>query len=333
MRRRDLITLSGSIAAAMLLRPVAARAQQPAGLRHIGLLMAQNETNAEVQGWVAVLREGLEKLGWVEGRNIHFEFRWTGSNADLMRRGAEELIALQPDLIVTSSSPTTAILLQLTRTIPVLFTNIVDPVGQGFVASLSHPGGNATGLVNLEVSMAGKWIELLKEVMPRLARVVVPYNPASAPYADLYLNYFKSAAPPLRVEVIVAAVADMAAFETVAATQAREPNTGFILMPSAFMSGHTGEIAALMTQHQFPAIYTTRDFAKAGGLLAYGNDIADNYRRAATFVDRILKGEKPSDLPIEFPVKFALIINVKTAKALDLSVPPTLLATADEVIE
>jgi putative ABC transport system substrate-binding protein len=333
MRRRDLITLSGSIAAAMLLRPVAARAQQPAGLRHIGLLMAQNETNAEVQGWVAVLREGLEKLGWVEGRNIHFEFRWTGSNADLMRRGAEELIALQPDLIVTSSSPTTAILLQLTRTIPVLFTNIVDPVGQGFVASLSRPGGNATGLVNLEVSMAGKWIELLKEVMPRLARVVVPYNPASAPYADLYLNYFKSAAPPLRVEVIVAAVADMAAFETVAATQAREPNTGFILMPSAFMSGHTGEIAALMTQHQFPAIYTTRDFAKAGGLLAYGNDIADNYRRAATFVDRILKGEKPSDLPIEFPVKFALIINVKTAKALDLSVPPTLLATADEVIE
>jgi putative ABC transport system substrate-binding protein len=333
MRRRDFITLSGGVAATSLLAPFAARSQQPGGLRHIGLLMAQSESNPEVQSWLAALREGLGKLGWSEGRNIHFEFRWAGSDAAAMRKGGEELVALQPDLIVTSSSPTTAILLQLTHTIPILFTNIVDPVGQGFVTSLSHPGGNATGLVNLELSMAGKWLELLKEVMPRLARLVVPYNPATAPYADLYLNYFKTTASPLGVEVIAAAVADMAAFETVAVTQAREPNTGFILMPSAFMSGHSGESAALLTQHQLPAIYTTRDFAKAGGLLAYGNDIADNYSRAATFVDRILKGEKPSDLPIQFPVKFALIINLKTAKALGLAIPPTLLATADEVIE
>jgi putative ABC transport system substrate-binding protein len=330
MRRREFISLIGGAAASW---PLAARAQQPAGLRHIGLLMVQREDNPDVQSWLAALRDGLDKLGWSEGRNIHFEYRWAGSDAGLMRKGAEELVALQPDLILTSSSPTTGILLQLTRTIPILFMNIVDPVGQGFVASLSHPGGNATGLVNLEVSMAGKWVELLKEVVPRLARVIVPYNPATTPYADLYLNYFKSTAPPLGAEVVAAPLADMAAFEAIAATQAREPNSGFILMPSAFMSGHTGESAALMTQHRLPAIYTTRDFAKAGGLLAYGNDIADNYRRGATFVDRILKGEKPSDLPIEFPVKFALIINIKTAKALGLGIPPTLLATADEVIE
>jgi putative ABC transport system substrate-binding protein len=332
MRRREVIALIGGAAAAAL-RPPAAYAQQPSGLRYVALLMAQSESNAEVQGWLAALRDGLGKLGWIEGKNIRFEFRWTGSDAELMRKGAEELVALQPELIVSSSSPTTAILLQLTHTIPVVFMNIVDPVGQGFVASLSHPGGNATGLVNLELSMAGKWIELLKEVMPRLTRVVVPNNPATTPYAELYLNYFKSTAPPLGVQVIAARVDDMAAFATVAAAQAREPNTGFVLMPSAFTSGHTGEIATLMTQHRLPAIYTSRDFAKAGGLLAYGNDIADNYRRGATFVDRILKGEKPSDLPIEFPVKFALIINLKTAKVLGLGVPPTLLATADEVIE
>jgi putative ABC transport system substrate-binding protein len=333
MRRRDFIALGSSASAAALFRPRAARAQQPPGLRRMALLMAQNETNPEVQAWIAALRDGLAKLGWIEGHNIHFEFRWTGSNAELMRRGAEELVALQPDLIVSSSSPTTALLLQLTHTIPILFMNIVDPVGQGFVASLSRPGGNATGLVNLELSMAGKWIELLKEVMPHLTRLVVPYNPASTPYANLYLSYFKSTAPSLGVEVIAAPVADLAAFETLAAAQAREPNTGFVLMPSAFMSGHTGEIATLLAQHQLPAIYTSRDFAKSGGLLAYGNDIADNYRRAATYVDRILKGEKPSDLPIEFPVNFALIINLKTAKALGFSIPPTLLATADEVIE
>jgi putative tryptophan/tyrosine transport system substrate-binding protein len=329
IRRRQFIATLGGVAGAW---PLVARAQ-PADLRHIALLMAQNETNAEVQSWVAALRDGLGKLGWVEGHNIHFEFRWTGSDADLMRRSAEKLVALHPDLIVSSSSPTTAILLQLTHTIPILFMNIVDPVGQGFVTSLARPGGNATGLVNLELSMAGKWIEFLKEVMPHLARVVVPYNPATTPYAELYLNYFKSTAPPLGVEVIAAPVADMAAFETVAGAQARESNTGLVLMPSAFMSGYTSEIAALLVKNRLPAIYTSRDFAKDGGLLSYGNDIADNYRRGASFIDRILKGEKPSDLPIEFPVKFALVINLNTAKALGLGIPPKLLATADEVIE
>jgi putative tryptophan/tyrosine transport system substrate-binding protein len=330
MKRREFIALLGGTAAAW---PLTAGAQQSTTLRHIAFLMAQNETNAEVQGWLAAFREGLEKLGWTEGRNIHFEFRWAGSDQDLMHRGAEELVALQPDVILSSSSPTTAILLQLTRKIPVLFMNIVDPVGQGFVASLSRPGGNATGLVNLELTMAGKWIELLKEVAPSLTRAVVPYNPATAPSAELYLSHFKSMSSSLGVEVIAAPVADMDEFKAVVAAQARESNTGFVLMPSAFMSGHSQETAKLMLQNQLPAIYTTRDFAKFGGVLSYGNDIADNYRRGASFIDRILKGEAPSDLPVEFPVKFALIINLKTAKALGLTVPATLLATADEVVE
>ena len=329
MQRRNFIKLLGGAAA----WPLAASALQRAGLRHVALLMAFNEKDAQAQVWLAALREGLGKLGWVEGHNIQFEFRWAGVDPELMRRQAKELIALQPDLIASSSSHSTGLLLQLTQTIPIVFMNIVDPVGQGFVASLSRPGGNATGLVNLEPSMAGKWVELLKEVMPSLARVVVPYNPASAPFADLYLNYFQSTATTLGITIAAVPLADMSTFETIAATQAREPNTGFVLVPSAFMTGHVHEIATLMVQHHLPALYITRDFATFGGLISYGNDVADNYRRAAKFVDRILNGEKPSALPVEFPVKFELIINLKTAKALGLSVPIHLQQIADEVIE
>jgi putative ABC transport system substrate-binding protein len=328
MRRRKFIILIGGAAATW---PLAARAQQSAAPRRIGLLMAWNEDNPAVQSWLVAFREGLGKLGWTEGRNIKLEYRWTGNDMNLMQQGAEELVASQPDLIFSSSSPTTALLLTQTRTIPIVFANIVDPVGQGFVKSLSRPGGNATGLVNLEASMAGKWVELLKEVMPRVARVVVPFNPASAPYADFYLNYFKSTAQSLGVEIIASPVADIAAFESFVAAQAREPNTGLVPMPSAFMTGH--EIVAAITRNNLPAVSFNREFAKAGGLMSYGNDVTDNYRRSATFVDRILKGEKPSDLPVEVPVKFELIVNLKTAKALGLDVPPTLLATADEVIE
>src|SRR5262245_37787091 len=330
MRRRDFIKVMAGLVAAW---PFAAGAAEPTGLRHIALLMAQSKDNAEAEAWLAALREGLEKLGWSEDRNIHFEFRWAGSDMELMQRQAKELLALQPDLIFTSSSPIIGALLRLTQTIPIVFPNIVDPVGQGFSTSLSRPGGNATGLVNLEPSMAGKWIELLKEVMPRVARVVIVYNPASSPYAGLYLNYFKSTATHLGVEVITAPVASMSEFETIAATQAREPNTGFVLLPSAFMSGYAREIGALMAQHQLPAVSYARDFAISGGLLAYGNDIADNYRRAAKFIDRILKGEKPADIPIEFPVKFSLVINLKTAQALGLVVPTHLQQLAEEVIE
>jgi putative tryptophan/tyrosine transport system substrate-binding protein len=329
MKRREFITLLGTAAA---LRPLAVRAQQPARLRQIGFLMSWNLGDPEVESWLAAFRAGLEKLGWTENRNVHFEFRWVGTDLTRTQEAAEELVALQPDLIFSSSSPSTAILLQQTHTIPILFANIVDPVGQGFVKSLSRPGGNATGLVNLEPSMAGKWVSLLKEVVPHLSRVAVPFNPASAPYADLYLNYFKSTAQSLGVEIVASQVADMTAFENFTDAQ-RQENTGFIPMPSAFTVMYTKEIVSLMAGDNLPAIYFNRSATKAGGLLSYGNDVSENYRRAAIFVDRILKGDKPSDLPVEFPTKFELAINLKTAKALGLTVPDKLLATADEVVE
>jgi putative tryptophan/tyrosine transport system substrate-binding protein len=330
MRRRDFIKgIAGSAAA----RPFAARAQQPTtGVRRIAVLMAFNEDSPEAQSRLVAFREALDQLGWKEGRNIKFEYRWTGSeDRNLMRQAAKELVALHPDLIISSSSPTTALLLAETRTIPIVFVNIVDPVGQGFVTSLSRPGGNATGLVNLEPSVAGKWVELLKEVAPNVARIVVPINLASAPFADFYLNHFRSTAHNLAVEIIPSQVADIAAFEKLVSAQARESNTGFIPMPSSFMTGH--EIAPIFMRNNVPAVSFHPQFVRDGGLMSYGNDINDNYRRSAVFVDRILKGEKPSDLPVQMPVKFELLVNLKAAKALGLSIPEQLLATADEVIE
>jgi putative ABC transport system substrate-binding protein len=328
VRRREFIMLLGGAAA----WPLAARAQQPERVRRIGILMNLASDNPEAQARIGTFREALAKLGWADGRNIQFVYRWAPTPT-LREQGARELVGLRPDLILSSSSPTTALLLQQTHTIPILFVNIVDPVGQGFVASLSRPGGNATGLVNLDTSMAGKWLELLREMMPRLTRVAVPFDPTSSSYADLYLDYFKSTAPSFGIEVIAEQIADMAAFETFAVAQGRELNTGFVPMPSIFTGGHLVEIAAILVRHRLPAIFSDRAFAQAGGLLSYGNDVADNHRRAATFADRILKGEKPSDLPVQFPVKFELVINLKTAKALGLGVPATLLARADEVIE
>jgi ABC-type uncharacterized transport system substrate-binding protein len=331
VRRRDFMTFLGCAVTAW---PLAARAQQSPGLRRVAVLLVYDESNPAAQDLLAAFRESLARLGWKEGENIRFEYRWVATDVNLMQRAAQDLVALQPDLIfVPGSSSATAFLVKQTHTIPIVFANIVDPVGQGFVASLSRPGGNVTGLVNLETSMASKWLELLKALVPSLARLVVPFNPATAPYADFYLNYFKSAAPSFGVEVVAAPIADMAAFESFAAAQAREPNTGLIPMPSIFMSAHVSEIAAILARYRLPALYPLRAYAEAGGLLSYGNDRNDNYRRAATFVDRILKGEKPSELPVEFPTKFELVINRKAAKALGLTIPPSLLATADEVIE
>ena len=330
MRRREFIALVGSAAVA---NPIAVRAQQPIHLRQIGLLIGYEESNPQAKSWVAAFRESLAKLGWTEGQNVKFEDRWVGTDTNRIQQAGKELVALQPDLIVAGSSPITLSILRQTRTIPIVFVQVIDPVAQGFVESLSRPGGNATGLVNLETSMTGKWLELLKEVMPSLARVAVPFNPAAAPYADLYLNYFKSAAPPLGIEIIGGAVSDFAAVDTFVAAQAREPNTGIIPMPSSFTSGNIGEMAAIMVRHRLPSLYVIRAFAEAGGLLSYGNNIEDNYRQAATFVDRILKGDKPGELPVQFPTKFELAVNLKTAKILDLRIPQQLLAVADDVIE
>jgi putative tryptophan/tyrosine transport system substrate-binding protein len=331
MKRRQFLAL---IVGSANFWPFAIRAQQPAEPRHLGILLSYEEGNPAAQRLLAAFREALAKLGWTEGKNIKFEYRWVGTDTNLMQSAAKELVALRPDVIVVpGSSPITAYLLQQTHIIPILFINIVDPVGQGFVASLSRPGGNATGLVNLETSMAGKWLELLKAIMPRVARAVIPFNPPTSPYADLYLNYFKSTAPSFGIEVISAPIVDVAAFEAVVDAQAGNPNTGIVAMPSAFMSAHAGEFAEITTRYRIPTIYSLRSFAEAGGLLSYGNDIIDNYRRAGAFVDRILKGEKPSELPVQFPTKFELVINLKTAKMLGLTVPLTLQASADKVIE
>ena len=252
---------------------------------------------------------------------------------NLLQRFAKEIVAAKPDVIFSSSSPTTRMLKQETSTIPIIFGNIVDPVGQGFVASMARPGGNVTGFVNLEASVTGKYIELLKEIAPRVARMAIFYNPATAPYHEIYLKPFTAAAASLGVESIAAPVRDLVDLETVMAAQAREPNGGLISMPDGFAAANHKEIVALAARYRLPAVYSTLASARVGGLLAYGNDIADNYRHAATYIDRILKGEKPADLPVQFPVKFELVINLKTAKALGLTVPDKLLAAADEVIE
>jgi len=329
--RRELLAVLGGVAAAW---PLAARAQQTGRVRRIGVLMMYAESDAQAQNLVAVFREGLRQLGWLEDHNVRLDYRWATSDSETIQRlFARELVALQPDLILSSSTPTTALLLQQTRSIPIIFATGSDPVGSGFVASFARPGGNVTGFLNFEGSMAGKWLELLKEIAPRVARVAIFFNPSAAPYAQIFLNPFKAAAASLGMQAIVAPVRDMTELDTVIAAQARDPNSGLMVMPDGFMFAHLAEIASLAARYRLPAVSSYRAFAKAGGLLSYGNDIPDNYRRAAAYADRILKGEKPSELPVQFPVKFELVINLNTARALGLEVPPTLLARADEVIE
>jgi putative ABC transport system substrate-binding protein len=330
MRRRAFITLLGGAAAAW---PLAARAQQAERMRRIGVLMSASEHDPEYQADMAAFREGLRKLGWTDGRNIRIDTRWGAADAESMQAFAKELVALQPELIVSQSTPTTAALLQETRTIPIVFAQVVDPIGSRFVASLARPGGNATGFVNLEPTMAGKWLELLKEIAPRVKRVAILFNPTTAPFAEYFLNPFKAAAPSFAVEATAAPVHDASAIEAVVAALAREPNGGLIVMPDSFLNAHRAEVTSLAARHRLPAVYPFRMFAEGGGLLSYGNDVLDQYRRAATYVDRILKGAKPSELPVQAPVKFELVINLKTARALDLDVPVQLQQRADEIIE
>jgi len=330
VRRREFITLLGGAAAAW---PMAARAQQGERMRRIGVLMAYAEGDREGASFVATFREGLQQLGWAEGRNIRIDFRWAALDAELMERFAKELVALQPDIILSNTTPTTTALLQQTRTIPIVFVLVADPVGSGFVASFPRPGGNATGFTNIEPTMPSKWLELFKEIAPRIARVAALFNPATARYAEYYLGPLKAAAASFAVEASAAPVQDISEIEPIIAAQAREPNGGLIVMPDSFTVAHRTEITLLAARYSLPALYPFRLFTELGGLLSYGNDLTDQFRRAATYANRILKGTKPSELPVEAPVKFELVINLKTAKALGLEVPPTLLARADEVIE
>jgi putative ABC transport system substrate-binding protein len=331
MRRRDFVALLGGGAAAAW--PLAARSQQGERMRRIGVLVPFPESEPVAQARVAAFREGLQKLGWTEGRTIRIDTRWGALDAEAMQRFAKELVGLQPDLILSQSTPNTAALLQQTRTIPIVFVQVTDPVGSGFVASISRPGGNVTGFITMEQTMAGKWLELLKEIAPRVNRVALLFNPATAPFAEFYLNSFKAAAASFAVEAIGAPVRSTSEFEPVIAEQVREPNGGLIVMPDIFMTGHRSEITLLAARYRLPAVYPFRYFAQIGGLLSYGNDPVDLVRRAATYADRILKGEKPSELPVQAPVKFELVINLKTAKALGLDVPWILQQRADEVIE
>jgi putative ABC transport system substrate-binding protein len=250
-----------------------------------------------------------------------------------MQRFAKDLVALQPDVILAPTTSATQAILQQTRTIPTIFAVSNDPVGSGFVQSFPRPGGNVTGFINMEPTMASKWLELLKEIAPHVNRVAFLFNPATAPYLEYYLNPLKAAAASFGVEAIVAPIGDMSELETAVAAQAREPNGSLIMMPDFFTLSHRADVTSLAARYRLPAVYPFRQFAEAGGMLSYGNDTTDNYRRAATYVDRILKGAKPSELPVQAPVKFQLLINLKAAKALGLKIPESLLARADEVIE
>jgi putative tryptophan/tyrosine transport system substrate-binding protein len=330
VKRRYFIKLLGGAAVA---RSVAAHAQQTERVRRIGVLMFSAESDQEGQSLVAAFQEELRKLGWMEGRNSEIDIRWAAADVVLMSRFAKELVALQPDLVLTSSTPATAAMLQQTRTVPIIFVLVADPVGSGFVTSLPRPGGNATGFTPIVSSLGGKWVELLKEIAPRVARATLLFNPPTATFVEGYLGHFKAAAASLGMEALVAPVNDMSELQSRVTTQAREPNSGLVLIPCAFTQHHLAEISALAARYRVPAIYWSRSFTEIGGLISYGPYLVDEFRRAASYVDRILKGEKPSDLPVQAPVKFELVINLTTAKALGLEIPPTLLARADEVIE
>jgi putative ABC transport system substrate-binding protein len=303
-------------------------------MRRIGVLMGLAESDPGAQARVAAFRKGLQTLGWAEGRNVRIEIRWaTTSDAPAMQRFAKELVALQPDLILSHNTPTTATLLQHTRTIPIVFAVVSDPVGSGFVASFPQPGGNVTGFTNIEPTMAGKWLELLREVAPRVARVAFLFNPATAPYAEHYLGPFRAAAASVAVQAMAAPVRNTSELESAIAAQARTPNGGIVVMTDSFLVTHRAKITALTARYHLPAVYPFRDFIEVGGLLFYGNDLLDGFQRAATYADRILKGATPNELPVQAPAQFQLGINIKTAKALGLTIPPSLLLRADQVIE
>jgi putative ABC transport system substrate-binding protein len=331
MRRREFITVFGG---AVIAWPLAANAQQRGPMRRIGVLMGYAENDLEAQAQFAAFRAEFQKLGWTEGRNTLIDARWTiPAQVELMQRLATELVALKPDVILSSTTQATTALLQQTHTIPVVFPTVADPIGSGFVASFTRPGGNATGFSLSEPTQAEKWVELLKAIAPHVAKMAIVFNPASATYFEYWLNPIKAAAASFGVEAFVTPVHDGSELDSVFAAQAREPNNGVITMPDPFTLARRVEIVSLAARYRIPVVYPYRFFAEAGGLLAYGVDLADNFRRAATYVDRILKGEKPSELPVQAPIKFELVINLKTAKALGLTVPDTLLVAADKVIE
>jgi putative ABC transport system substrate-binding protein len=327
--RRGFITLLGGAAAAW---PLSALAQQPDRMRRIGVLANTAANNPVGLARIAAFQQGLQQLGWIDGRNVRIDYRWTGGDADDTRKYAAELVALAPDVILSSGTSTVAALQRATRAVPIVFTIVADPVGAGFVDSLARPGGNVTGFMNFEYSIGGKWLELLKEVAPSTTRAAVLRDPAIASGLGLF-GAIQTAAPSLGVEVSAVNVHDAGEIERTVAAFARSYKGGLIVTGSPLVEVHRDLIATLAARLKLPAIYPNRIFVAGGGLASYGPDFDNQHRQAATYVDRILKGEKLADLPVQAPTKYELAINLKTAKALGLTVPPSLLARADEVIE
>jgi putative ABC transport system substrate-binding protein len=331
MKRREFISLIGGAAAAW---PLAARAQDPGRVRRIGVLFAFFDYDPESQARIAAFQQELENLGWREGQNIQIEYRWASGDAERFRAFAAELVAARPDVLVAHASPSAEALARATRTIPIIFVAVSDPVASGLAASLSEPGGNATGFTNFETSMGAKWVEFLKELSPRLARVALLFNPATAPgRGSTYLQSVEAAARSFGIDSMHATVSSEAQIEDAIATLSLRPDSGLIIMPDVFMTNHRDLITVLATRHALPAIYPFRYFAEGGGLISYGIDLSDIFRRAAGYVDKVLRGAMPSSLPVQHPDKFELVINLKIARALRLAVPRILLARANEVIE
>ena len=329
LRRREFITLLGGPVAGW---PLAARAQQGDRVRRIGILLPVAADDAEFQIRVGAFLQGLQQLGWTIGRNVRIDTRWAGASATEIRRHAAELVALAPDVILAHGAPTLGPLLEATRTVPIVFPLVGDPVAAGFVESLARPGGNATGFMDWEYGMAVKWPELLKQIAPSVTRVAVLRDP-TIPTGPAQFGVIQAVAPSLGMDVVPINVRDVPEIERALAAFARSSNGSLIVTPSGFASVNRDLIITLAARHRLPAVYFGRYFVTSGGLISYGNDIVDQYRRTAGYIDRILKGEKPADLPVQAPTKYELVINLKTAKALGLDVPAMLLARADEVIE
>ncbi len=329
MKRREFLALIGGAAAAW---PLAARGQQGERVRRIGVLMSLAADDPESQARHAAFLQGLQEWGWTAGRNVQIDYRFAAGDAERIRKSAAELVALAPDVILATGSPVTAALLQATRTVPIVFAQVPDPVASGFVASLAQPGGNATGFTIYEYGTSAKWLELLKEIAPQVTRAAVLRDPAIASGIG-QLAAIQGVAPALGVELRPVGVRDAAEIERAVTAFARDPNGGLIVLASPLSIVQRDLIIALVARYRLPAVYSLRFFIASGGLISYGPDSIEPYRRAASYVDRILKGEKPADLPVQAPTKYELVINLKTAKALGLDVPASLLATADEVIE
>jgi putative ABC transport system substrate-binding protein len=328
-RRRKFIALLGGLAAAW---PIAASAQQRERMRRIGVLMGVAD-DREGQARVTALKQGLQELGWTDGRNIQIETRFGGADAGRIRAHAAELVALAPDVIVSNTTPVIRALRQATSSIPIVMAGANEPVEQGFVSSLAHPGGNITGFSFIDFQMVGKWLEMLKEAAPGVARAALMFNPDTVPHYYVYLHSFEAEPRSIAVEVTAAPVRDTAEIERALAKLGREPGGGLIVAPDPFTIVHHQLLIRLAQQHRLPAIYASRTYVAQGALMSYGPDPYDMFQRAASYVDRILKGAKPADLPVQQPTKFELAINLTTAKALGLQIPDKLLALANEVIE